>query len=299
MKTGKSIVGLMLAVTVGILLTQSCSKDNTGTLTSNDLTAAQDDAYASALEQDVDNTVISNVTSLDANSYSPVGMKSTDGDGSCVNITVSHPDSTHFPKVITLDYGDGCTTIFNGDTITRKGQIVITLTNRWFVAGAQQIVTFNNFFINDVQIEGTKTITNKGLNNKNHLEMEFQLENGKITFNDTAYITRNADHIWEWIRSWNPLTDTISITGSANGINVKGQNYERLITSPLILVHCPEYHWRWVIVAGTVQITNSETGVTTLDYSSSGCDGTVVINKNGIRHNYQFLFRKHNHWRHF
>ena len=50
-----------------------------------------------------------------------------------------------------------------------------------------------------------------------------------------------------------------------------------------------------MIVDGTLQITNSETGVTTIDYSSSGCDGTLVVSKNGYHHNYGFFFRKHNH----
>ena len=297
MKTKKSILGIMMAAAVTIFLIPSCSKDETGSLSKNDIIQSQDVAYADALDEEVDNLVVSNVTSLNANNYSAVGLKSTNDNGDCVTITVDHPDSTSFPKVITLDYGTGCTRVFKNDTITWQGKIIITLTDRWFVKGAQHSVTFDNFYINGVKIEGTRTITNEGLNEKNHLMMKIVLENGKIIFNDTASMTRNASHEREWIRSFDPVNDTVLITGSANGVNVKGETYERLITSPLVMVHCMDFHWRWVIVKGTIQITNSVTGVSTIDYSSNGCDGTIVIGKNGNHNMFQFWYKHHNHGR--
>jgi hypothetical protein len=297
MKTKKSFLGLMLAAAVTVFLMLSCSKDDNGSISGKDITLAEDEAYADALYEEVDNLVVSNITSLDANNFSVMALKSTSDEGECVTITVDHPDSISFPKVITLDYGSGCTRIFRDDTITWQGQIIITLTDRWFVEGAKHIVTFNNFFINGVKIEGTRTITNMGLNEKNHLELGIVLENGKVTFNDTAFITRTSNHVREWIRSYNPLNDTILITGTASGINYKGENYERLIVDPLVLVHCQDFHWRWVIVGGSIQITNSVSGVTTIDYTSTGCDGTLIIGKNGIRHNYHFYYKHHNHWK--
>jgi hypothetical protein len=295
MKTTKVILGLMLATFAAIIMVPSCSKDDSGSLSNNDITLAQDEAYADALYEEVDNMVVSNITSLDDNHFSTLGLKSTSDEGECVTITVDHPDSTSFPKVITLDYGSGCTKIFKDDTITWMGQIIITLTDRWFVEGAQHIVTFNDFYINGVKIEGTRTITNLGLNAKNHFELGIVLENGKIIFNDTAFLTRNANHVREWIRSYNPLNDSILITGTASGINIRGEEYERLITEPLVLVHCMDYHWRWVIVAGKVQITNSTSGVTTVDYTSTGCEGTIIIGKDGYHHNYYFKYKHHNY----
>ena len=294
MKTKKTMLGLIMAAAVAIFLTQSCSKDDSGTISETDLALAQDEAYADALFEEVDNTVSDELTSLDGTGYVDIGLKST-GDDICRTITVDHPDSTSFPKVITIDYGDGCTMIFRDDTITRKGQIIITLTNRWFVPGAEHIVTFNDFYINDIKIEGTKIITNLGLNDNNHLEMSFVLEGGKITFSDTAWMTREASHVRELIHYFNPLNDTVLITGSASGVNVLGQDYQRVIVEPLVLVHCAEFRWRWVIVDGLVEVTNSATGTATIDYTADGCDGTVIINKNGYRHNYLFKYYNHRH----
>jgi hypothetical protein len=295
MKKNKIIPGLTLIVLIALFFVPSCSREDDGNISETDLALAQDEAYADAIYTEVDNMVVSEITTLDGNAYLTLGLKSTEDEEPCHSVTVDHPDSTHFPKVITIDYGEGCTTVFRDDTITRKGQIIITITDRWFMPGAENIVTFNDFYINDVKIEGTRTITNLGLNNENHLELGIVLEGGKITFADNTFMTREANHVREWIRNFNPQNDTIMITGSATGMNVLGEEYSRVITEPLVLVHCWEYKWRWVIVDGTVEITNSATGTTTIDYSAEGCDGTVMVNKNGYHHNYEFKYNHRHH----
>jgi hypothetical protein len=294
MNTKKGFSGIMIASALAMLFMQSCSKEDTGSVSETDLALAQDEVYSDALYAEVDNMVVDEITTLDANTYYAMGMKSTSKDGECSTVTVDHPDSTSFPKVITIDYGEGCTIVFRNDTITRKGQIKIVITDRWFMPEAENIVTFNNFYLNNVKIEGTRTITNMGLNNENHLLMGIVLEGGKITFNDSTRITREANHIREWIRHDQPRNDTLIITGSASGINVLGETYHRVITEPLVMVHCPDYHWRWVIVDGKVEITNSTSGTTAIDYSAVGCDGSVNVNKNGYHHNYAFNY-KHRH----
>jgi hypothetical protein len=283
-----------IAVIAVSLSLHSCSKSDDGSISEADLSLAQDEVYADALYEEVDNMVAAELISLDENGYSSLGLKSTEDD-ICRTVTVDHPDSTSFPKVITIDYGDGCTMIFRDDTLTRKGQVIITLTNRWFIPGAEHIVTFNEFYINDVKIEGTKTVTNLGLNDENHFEMSIVLEGGKITFNDTAFMTREANHLREWIFASNPQNDTVLVTGTATGLNVLGDTYSRVIVEPLVLVHCDATRWRWVIVDGLVEITNSSSGTTTIDYTADGCDGTLIVNKNGYRHNYQFRFHHRNH----
>jgi len=292
MKTKNVIWGI--AIIAASFYLQSCSKSDDGSISEANLALAQDDAYADALYEDVDNTVAAELTTLDGNGYAMMGLKSTEDD-ICRTITVDHPDSTSFPKVITIDYGDGCTVVFGDDTITRKGQIIITLTNRWWVPGAEHIITFNEFFINDVKIEGTRTITNLGMNDEFHFEMSIVLEGGKITFNDTAFMTREANHLREWIFASNPQNDTVLVTGTASGLNVMGETYSRVIVEPLVLVHCDDYRWRWVIVDGLVEITNSASGTTTIDYTADGCDGTLIVNKNGYHHNYQFKYHHRNH----
>ncbi len=294
MKTRIAIFGLMAITMSTLIFTQSCSKEKDGSISASDLSLAQDEAYADALYEEVDNLVSTEITTLDNNSYSTSTLKSTE-ESFCYTVSVDHPDSTSFPKVVTMDFGSGCSIVFNGDTITRSGQIIVTVTDRWFVQGSKHIVAFNNFFMNGVKIEGTKTRTNLGLNSENHLELGIELVCGKVIFNDTVMMTREASHVREIIRTFSPQNDTILITGSANGTNVLGQTYTREIIEPLVMVHCTDYKWRWVIIDGIVELTNSETGTSTIDYSASGCDGGVIVNKNGYRHNYDFKYKYNHH----
>jgi hypothetical protein len=284
-----------IAAIPAVLFFMSCAKDNSSSGISNeDLALAQDEVYANNLYEEVDNLVLSNVAGLEAVGYSPMSVKSTENDGNdCMIVIVDHPDSIGFPKVVTLDFGAGCTRIYKQDTLNMAGKIHITITEHWFVPGSQHIVTFDNFFINGIQLEGTRTIVNKGLNEKNHPVIEVILKDGKMIFNDTTFLTRESDHMREWIIGNTPLTDTILVTGSASGINVKGEQYERLITSPLVMVRCHEAQWKWVIVSGTMQITNSTSGVSTIDYSGKGCDGSVVIRKNGNEYHMPFQYKYH------
>jgi hypothetical protein len=290
MKTKKGLLGLMMVTLVAMFFTQSCSRDEAGDISGTDITLAQDDAFADALFDDVDNFVAFELVALDDNGYSTSQLKST-GEEICYTVTVDHPDLTTFPKVITIDFGAGCSIVFNGDTITREGQIIITITNRWFITGAEHSITFNNFFINGVKIEGTRTVTNLGLNIKNHLEQSVVLEAGKVIFNDTAWVAREAEHIREWSRQLNPLHDTLWISGNASGVNILGEEYSRIIVEPLMLLRCLESQYRWVIADGIVEIYNSVRGNCTIDYSDSGCSGEVTIHKNGNEFHYRFRYR--------
>lgn len=294
MKTRNVIFGIMAFAAATLVFLPSCSKEDEGSISATDLSLAQDETYADAMFEEVDNLVSEEIDALDKIGYD-ISSKKSGFEDVCFTVTVDHPDSVSFPKVVTMDFGTGCSIVFNGDTIVRSGQIIITVTDRKYVVGSQHIVTFNNFYMNGVKIEGTKTRTNLGLNSENHLEIGTELEGGKVIFNDTVMMTREASHVREIIRTLNPMNDTIMVTGSANGVNVLGQSYTRDIIEPIVMVHCTNYKWRWVIIDGLVELTNSETGTSTIDYSASGCDGDVIVGKNGFRHNYDFKYKNNNH----
>jgi hypothetical protein len=287
MKKIKILTGFASLIIIVILSLHSCTKDQ-GAISETDLSLAKDEAYTDALFQELDNLVTTEMTNLDGNGY--VSLKTA----VCYTVTVDHPDSTIFPKVITIDFGDGCSTVFNGDTITRSGKIIVTNTGRWFIPGAEHIVTFQDFYFNGIKVEGTRTVVNEGLNEKNHLETSITLEDGKLTFPDETWISRNAYHLRELARHQDPLKDTIWITGSADGVNKKGEEYVHEIIEPLVMVHCQGFNNRWMIADGKIQITNSVRGSLVIDYSDSACTGNVTIIKDGDSFTYQFRYRNRN-----
>ncbi|MBN2348558.1 MAG: hypothetical protein JXJ22_06970 [Bacteroidales bacterium] len=255
----------------------SCEKtDLVKSISESDTELATSEAFADVVYENVDQITNEVLINLDANSYSNTGLKSTD-DNVCRVVTVDHPDTTWFPKVITIDYGDGCTTIINHDTITIKGIIQITITGRYFVEGSQRIVELIDYYVNDVKIEGTRTITNLGLNDNGNLELQTELTNGKIIVNDTLFMTREALYTRECIfgDSFDMADDEFYITGGAQGINFFGEQYARTITNPLHKTSCLFF------VSGTIVSEVEGQSAVTLDYGDGECDNIATLTKDG------------------
>lgn len=285
----KKIFAVLILLSVIVFSVSSCKKDDAGSIPEEDIALAQDDAFIDAVFDDLDNMVLAEVKALDDNDYQELIMKTTNTN-ICYAVEVNHPDTTTFPKVITIDFGEECVVTYNGMTITRSGIVTVTLTNRWWIPGAQHILTFSNFFFNGAKIEGTRTITNLGLDNRFRLTVDIVLENGKITFPDQRFITRDADHQSKYAFHLNPLNDTLWITGTAEGINILGEDYEREIIDPVVLVRCSDYQYKWTPVEGKIALTNSERGQMSISYEGDNCTDMVILEKDGNRFTYQFNY---------
>lgn len=96
--------------------------------------------------------------------------------GDCAVITVTPNDST-YPKTITIDFGDSCV---GHDGKVRSGAIIIDLTAPLRRPGSVMTVTFRNFSLNHIKLEGTKTISN--LSNPPAQKWNVQVTGGKVTF---------------------------------------------------------------------------------------------------------------------
>jgi hypothetical protein len=264
----------------------SCEKNNVSpestSLSPIDIDLAKDDAIADDIYDDVDALVQTGLRELVENDFQQSSLKSADEDFICLEITVDHPDTTRFPKVITLNYGEGCTFIINGDTITKQGAIIITLTDKFYNPGAQHIVTFREYYVNGIKVEGKLTSTYVGVNEDELLEYRMTLEGGKLIYDETTQYTREARHKKEWYRSNVPVEDSLYISGSMWGVNVEGEEYSREITERLTLAHCPSYGRRWVIVEGQIVSTLGDRE-TIIDYSDGGCEGIAIIRRDGVK----------------
>ncbi len=288
----KSLIFIMTLFSILGILTMSCEKnipvEEDERLSDLDIELAKDDAIADDIYDDIDGVVEEKLMELNENDYQVLTTKSADDDYTCLIVTVDYPDSTRFPKVVSFDYGEGCMVVFNGDTIIKKGKIIVTLTDRFDVPGSQHILTFEDFFVNGIKIEGIRTTTFIGLNNNGFLESEITLVDGKLIFSDPVTgelltYTREAQLSKEWLRAQIPLEDSVYMNGSIWGVNVYGENYSREIIETLTLAHCPEYRRRWVIVDGQILSKVGEIE-TIIDYGEGGCDNTAMVRREGNMH---------------
>lgn len=261
----KALFALTAFMFAGFLL-QSCKKDNDTADTTQMQTTAEDLVSYNDLSEFTDYEIDMLVDDAFA------GDGAVSDRGGCPTVTFAQPKGT-WPNTITLDYSpDGCTK----DGHTFKGQIVIGQSNKMNVVGSVRTVTFNNFYINNVKIEGTRTLTNEGPNASGQ-PVWSRTADETFTFPDGSTATYSTDRTRTLIAGANtptPIDNVWSIEGSSTGTNRKGETFTATITTPLIKrALCP-----W-IAEGVIEFEH-DGKMRTLDFGDGTCDRDAVLTLN-------------------
>ncbi len=278
MKTKKILSGIFALTVVISFIFVSCEKSKDA-VSDEDIEIAGDEAFVDMVFEDIMNEI----DAADAGS-----MKST--NEGCPAVTVNNEDTVWN---ITIDYGEGCEQlIYNRlgvviDTIVRKGVVHIERTGLYRQAGSYRTVTLENYSVNGIQIEGTRTVTNKGLDENMHMWFTIELQNGKITTPDGIVITRNSERERHWIAgSGTPgiLDDEYKIWGTVDGVTAYGEDYSCTIIDSLhIKIACR------LIVGGQIEIVAGEREPVVLDYGDGECDAVATLTRDD--HSRQILLR--------
>jgi TATA-box binding protein (TBP) (component of TFIID and TFIIIB) len=258
----KQIKSLLLIFAIFGLLFTGCKKENsTSSFTNQEIVQVQNsdvqDAIADKNDQDVDNSL----DQLQVVNYVSANLKSVSVTGSRV-ITVDHPDSTTFPKVITIVY-----TNYQDSTADEKfvknGEIDVTVT----VTGAdKQLVTraqtFKNFSVTTdsttITVKGTRTVARTAHNHKftglvslrltttDNITANLSYAITKTGVSDTLKFTRVVNKVrkgylhylntagttWQTVKFKNIVaTDTVTYSGTVTGINEKGSSYSKTVSA--------------------------------------------------------------------
>lgn len=188
--------------------------------------------------------------------------------GVSVTITLS-PNSTPAIPVgtITIDFGTGCTDPRGN---VRTGIIAVAFNGRRFQPGSTLVWTTDNYTVNGVQLEGTRTLTNITGSTEESPKFQIELTGGKATFPDETVATREASFTREWIRAASPVNDEIRLEGSAEGTNRTGVAYTMGIEETLVFKRSCGFP-----VSG-VKIYTKEGKQITIDYGDGTCDRQVT-----------------------
>ncbi len=252
----------------------SCDEENK-LISTNDVQTVQDDATSESIYDEIFNEVDNIAKTKDDEIFN--GTKSANAD-TCKVITVEFPETGDFPIIITIDYGDNsCVGLWGR---TRKGKIIVTVDGRYDAVGATRVITFDDFYLNDIKIEGIKTVTNDGTNDNGNFTFTVELVNGKIIFSNGDIITRECTRTREWTGGddtpfyfWD---DECKITGVTTGVSRNGIAFTATITNPV------EVAWscRW-IKAGTILFEREGEKSITIDYGDGTCDNLATITIDG------------------
>ncbi len=270
MKKNKlTIIFAALSFILGIILF-SCNKTDDDNIIDSDYAAlASDEAAATSAIDDA-------MAEVDALGLG-TSLKSVIGNECRIRNRVTALGE--WPAVYEINFQNGC----GGATGRIKtGKLRVTIDGparfRFWEVGTIRTVEFIGFTVNGRKVEGTKTITYLGLNEQNQPQWKVELKNGKITFKDSTYITREFTHIRTLVSGLDTTLKTVEydwqITGSGHGTTRTGLVYTDTITQPLVLNHNCKH-----IKTGEVTITIEGKEPITIVYDNANCSGQMIINQ--------------------
>lgn len=186
-------------------------------------------------------------------------------------------DTANSVKTVTVDYGT--TNCDCNDGKTRRGKIVTTFTGQYIAPGTVITHTPVDYYVNDIKYDGSKTVTNMGLNSSGQPYFNVQID-GTATKTDGEIVTYTSTRVRTWIQGFTTPTDRFddqySISGNATGSFSNGGGYTAQITNPLLVkVGCP------FPISGTLEMTPINKPVRTIDYGQGTCDYTFTVAVNG------------------
>jgi hypothetical protein len=180
-------------------------------------------------------------------------------------------------RTITIDFGKGCQG-FGGRV--RKGKIIIHYSSGFFVPGATIVSTLQNYYINDVRVEGKRLIQNITTPTDTLVKFHVIVTGGKLTWPDSTSVTRESDLIQTWNLGDTPMGDEITVDGVANGTNWNGNKFIMNISTPLLYRRACWVNRSFIAVSGRKQI-ETEGNTMTINYGDGTCDRIAGVLMNG------------------
>lgn len=273
-------------VLAGCLLTVfSCKDEEPERITIQDTADLSEEALTDSYFQDIDDIAgIAIETPSDteyANGRSSGSITIQDERFGCDGIIVTvEPDAnstTEIPSgVLTVDFGtSGCSDLKGN---VRKGKLIFTYHGKRFMPGATVITTTEAYSINDVVLEGVRTLTSLQNSTSDAPRFNVVLENGKATFPDERFATRASDITWQWNRATNPIDDSIQIehTSTATGTTRGGRQYELTLLEDLVYKR-----YCGIAVSGIKHFKFNDGKEITINYGDGSCDKTFMLTVNG------------------
>lgn len=268
----KKVTTRLVAVFAVAFLFTAC-KRNKNNSDDSDNTFAKDNATSELIYNEVLNIADDASTTPNGGNLSNYKMRSA-----CA--TVTH-DTLSTPKTITIDFGS--TNCLCGDGKYRKGKILVSYTGAYKDSGHVHTITFDQYYVNNNHVLGSKTVTNMGHNASNQMYFTVAVNGLIIKANTNDSIIWNANRVRTFLAGESTQTktdDVYSITGSGSGQRANGTQYTMTITQPLVrALSC-----QW-IQEGEVEIQPVGGYLRTLNYGAGTCDDQATITVNGTTYN--------------
>lgn len=271
----KNLLQLNLALIFIATMLGSCKKDEKKEITDIDVETVRDNAFAESSYSDV-----LNISDQAAKDGELTTYRLGSGEEGYMSLCATiNNDTTLNPHLLTIDFGsENCEC---SDGKNRRGKILVSYQGQYRDSASMHSFSFDNYYVNDYKIGGTKTVTNMGHNSVGNLFFNISV-NGIITSPSAQNLTWTSSRTREWtagestagIIGW--LDDVYKIDGTASGTSFNGTGFTAEITEPLVVaLNC-----RW-IKQGNLEFTPGSLATRYLNFGAGICDNDATVTING------------------
>lgn len=201
------------------------------------------------------------------------GFVSQEVDDRCGSLTISPLDPAAFPKVITVDFGTGCT---DNDGKFKSGKVTLTFGKIW-EPGNEVTLEYDNYTEDGAKLTGKFALQNQSTPDAAIVTVLAQ----GIKAADAAGNTLDYDAVQTFTQTAGHATplngndDVFAITGSIQTVLTNGETVNWTIQTPLVKANT----CFWVSAGtGVLDINGLPVAV---DYGDGTCDNKANVTVNG------------------
>lgn len=258
----------ILLVSMLFLFAFACNTDEEKAFDQNDQAIFQGEESLEGLFDAIESVTYSALNYAEANASGRVAILE-DPEIACATINLSGNVSV---GRVEIDFGAGCE---GPDGRIRKGIIVVEYNGHWLEPGSTITTVTNNFFVDDLKVEGTRVLENISAS-MNELKYSVVVTGGKIIWPDESFITRATDRV-HTITFGDGFHDyVLEVEGIASGTTRAGTTYVTTTIEPLVF----KSNCRGTIylpVQGVKTINVPDRREITVNYGAGDCDDTFTV----------------------
>lgn len=258
--------GLLLTAAIILTAVTGCKKDNDNPTTDPAVESASQALRSQQLLTSSFNVALRGAEEAD-------GLVNQGADDRCGSITIVPADPAVFPKVITVDFGTGCT---DTDGKVKSGKVILSIEKIW-EPGSQISLQYDNYKEDAAQLSGKFTFQNQSTQTGGVYvivaeDIQAADGNGYTLAYDAAQTFTQTGGQPTW---WDWSDDVYAITGTINSVLTNGETVDWTIQTPLVKAN----NCYWVSAGtGTLNINGLNALV---DYGNGSCDNKASVTVNG------------------
>ena len=273
----------LLTLSLGVFT--SCSEDVVSGFSENlSTTTVVETINSIAFEEDIDDLVSESfdlssnaMSARSADADSDKGPKRFKGDkyGDCATVVVDEENNTK-----TIAFSEECE---GKRGQSRSGTMIVTYSETQGETGSFRQVTYDDFYLNGVKIEGTRRTEIISIDENGSKTMRTTVTDGKMIYEDGTFKTKSAD-MTRYTHVENDKKQYSRLSGSKSGVSTEGVSFSMEITTPIKFVYdCfgEGQRKRGKVPVEGIKVTDDGEQIITTDFGDGTCDTLVEISKDG------------------